>query len=117
MQEYTLIQEAVRSLSYADKVYLSLINFEEMTDDEIINTAITIYDHVKTMSSVISGGFKFSDAPTPNEHTQSLMIDDFNQKGMALVNFINKSDIVLNTFVKSYLLRESSSRESTAPRV
>lgn len=116
-QNYSVIQDAVRSLSYVDKVYLSLVNFEDMTDDEIISTVITIYDHVKTMSKVISGGFKFSDAPTPNEQTQGLMIDDFNQKGTALVNLVYKSNEFLNAFVKANLLRESSNKESAVPKV
>lgn len=115
MQDYTAIQDAVRSLSYVDKVYLSLVNFEDMTDEEIINTLITTYDHVKTMAGVISGGFKFSDAPTPNEKTQGLMIDDFNQKGSALVNLVYKSNDIFNTFITSY--REKSSKVDAAPKV
>ena len=49
MQNSNIIQDAVRSLSYEDKVYLSLLNHENMTDDEIIGAIISVYDHIKTM--------------------------------------------------------------------
>ena len=37
-QGFTVMQDAVRSLSYEDKVYLSLENYEEMTDEELLKT-------------------------------------------------------------------------------
>lgn len=104
VQNYTVIQEAVRSLAVEDRVYLMLIDYEDMTDNEIIERTITIYNHIKTMSDVINRGFKFSDAPTPNEYNQSLMKDDFSQKSAALVHLIEKSKDVQQTlaiYIKS----------------
>jgi len=111
MQNSSIIQDTVRSLSYEDKVYLSLLNHENMTDEEIIGAIISVYDHIKTMQGVISGGFKYEDAPTPKENNQALMIDDFNQKGQAFLHLVNGSKELLKIFVDSYLARESASRQ------
>lgn len=111
MQNSNIIQDAVRSISYEDKVYLSLSNHENMTDDEIIGAIISVYDHIKVMQGVISGGFQYEDAPTPNEHTQGLMIDDFNHKGEAFLHLVNGSKEVFQIFVDAYLARESTSRQ------